>query len=302
MSKSSSVWTNPLSLILAFLALVWIFTIAKYCSNTTEPQATEQEAVVTSPIPGYTLLTKTNCPLKLSETNAAVGSALLQQYFRVDSLNRFQEAVWNPSPELDPLFAQKYTGSWETYVECIQTISEDATGKSEKLAIIASNFPDNDCQACAPYIGYVHFSIRDDDPATIVILNSDRALFTFGAYGAIGDQISLTDLGTRKALIFSTAQTGQGYTLGKTTLYDVQSFEPILNLDTYKSNGGTEEPQLYEQKSDLYMQANPDSLAPAKLALYQYTMLLGSSEGNAPAPETHYYEFAPDSIRYVQVR
>ncbi|MCB0631206.1 MAG: hypothetical protein R2824_03905 [Saprospiraceae bacterium] len=302
MSRSSSMLTNPLSLILMFLALIWIFTIVKYCNRSEEPQTAETPKVPPSPIKGYVLLPKTNCPLKLSESDADIASALLQQYFRLDSLNRFQEAIWDPNPDLDPLFTQKFTGSWETYVECIQTLKQDAGGKAEKLALIASNFPDNDCHACAPYIGYLRFNIRNEDPATIVILSADRALFTFGAYGAIGDQISLTQLGSQQALIFSTAQTGQGYTLGKTTIYDINNFKPILELDTYKSNGGTDEADLYEQKSDLYIQANADTLAPAKLAMYQYTMLLGGSEKKAPEPETYFYEYAPDSVRYVLMR
>lgn len=302
MSKSPSIWTNPLGLILIVLAVLWIFIVAKYCNPSAESEVVVQPEVTRSPVEGYVLLPKTNCPLKLPVEDAAVASALLQQYFRIDTLNSFQEAVWNPNPDLDPLFAQKYTGSWETNVECIQTLQQDSTGKAEKLAIIASNFPDNDCHACAPFIGYLRFSISDNDPSTIVILDSERALFTFGAYGTIGDQISLTDLGSEKALIFSTVQTGQGYTLGNTTLYDLDTFQPILEADTYESNGGTDEEVLYEEKGELYIQANPDQNQRSGLALYQYRMLLGNAEGTAPTPTTYYYEYVADSTRYIRIQ
>lgn len=302
MSKSPSIWTNPLSIILIALAVIWIFTIVKYCGNAETPPTAENVEVPVSPISGYEPLPKTNCTLKLPEEDAAIASALLQQYFRTDTLNRFDEAVWIPNSELDPLFAELHTGSWETYVECIQTLSDNPSGKTEKLAIIASNFPENDCHACAPYIGYLRFSISENDPSTIVIRESERAVFTFGAYGAIGDQISLTNLGTEKALIFSTAQTGQGYTRGLTTLFDVETFQPILQLDTYDSNGGTDEEVLYEEKGDLYIQLNPGEQPRAGLALYQYRTLLGGPTSSAPEPEVYYYQYIPDSTRYIQVR
>ncbi|MCB0376543.1 MAG: hypothetical protein KDD04_11535, partial [Sinomicrobium sp.] len=195
MSKPSSIWTNPLVLVLILLALIWVFTVVKFCGNTGAETANNKADEPVSPIPGYSLLPELLCPLKLSAADQDLANGLLQQYFRTDSLNRFQEAVWRPDKRLDPVFAQIYEGNWETYVECIQTLGRDSSGMEERIAIMASNFPDNDCNNCAPYIGYIRFTMRQDDPATAVIRKSDRALFPFGAYGAIGDQIGLVRLG-----------------------------------------------------------------------------------------------------------
>lgn len=302
MSKPSSLWTNPLTLVLIFLALAWLFAIAKYCANRAEgPTSTGLTTNQSSPIPDYGHLQENNCPLKLSDQNEQLASALLQQYFRMDSLNRFQEAIWSPNPQIDTAFTRQFEGNWETYVECIQTLKTDSTGNDEKIALIASNFQDNDCRTCAPYIGYIRFRVQNDDPSTIVIRGSDRALFKFGAYGAIGDQISLIDLGPSQALLFSTAYTRGGLTLDSTTIYDLDDFRPILELQRYESNGGEDVPYLYERKGEIYQQANEDPYLPADLALYEHTTVLSGTPDVPAEPRITYFQYLPDALKYVRV-
>lgn len=299
MSKSSSLWTNPLTLVLIFLALAWLFAIAKYCANRSDLTPATPTTLPVSPVQNYSPLVENSCPLKLSDQHEELATALLQQYFRLDSLNRFQEAAWLPNPRIDTIFARQFEGEWETYVECIQTLKTDSTGMEEKIALIASNFQDNDCRSCAPYIGYIRFRVRDNDPATIVIRDSDRALFKFGAYGAIGDQISLIDLGPSQALLFSTAFTQSGLTLDSTTVYDLDDFRPILQLQRYQSNGGEDSPYLYERKGELYQHPNADSFLPADLALYEYTNVLSGTPERAEEPRITYFQYSPDALRYV---
>lgn len=302
MSRSSSLWTNPLTLVLIFLALAWVFAIAKFCANrSTVSNPAELTANTPSPVPNYSPLRENSCPLKLSDQNEALATALLQQYFRLDSLNRFQEAAWRPNPQIDTAFTRQFEGEWETYVECIQTLKSDSTGTEEKIALIASNFQDNDCRSCAPYIGYIRFRVQNDDPSTIVIRGSDRALFKFGAYGAIGDQISLVDLGPNQALLFSTAYTQGGLTLDSTTIYDLDDFRPILQLQRYESNGGEDSPYLYERKGELYQHPNADAYLPARLALYEVTQVLSGEPQKPEAPRLTYYEYRPDALKYVRV-
>lgn len=302
MSKSPSIWSNPITLVLILLVLVWIFAVAKFCRSAEATQAVPAAPVAVSAVPGYDLLPEWRCPLKLSESDKELAAALLQQYFRMDSLNRQQEAVWKPDPKLDPIFARQYEGNWETYIECIQTLSGDSTGTADKIALIASNFPDNDCQACAPYIGYIVFSMEQGDPATVVIRGSNRALFRFGTYGAIGDQISLVRLGPFQALVFSNTYTGQGQTIGRTTVYKLDDFRPILTVDDYESNGGTNDENLFERKGELYIQEISDPQSPPGLALHQQTTLLNGDPQKVAAPEILYYQYQPDSLRYVQVK
>ncbi|PHN04970.1 hypothetical protein [Flavilitoribacter nigricans] len=302
MSKSSSLWTNPLTLVLIFLALAWVFAIAKYCANRTDVSNPGELATnLASPVPNYTLLTENNCPLKLSDQNETLATALLQQYFRLDSLNRFQEAIWTPNPQIDTLFARQFAGPWETYIECIQTLRTDSTGATENIALLASNFQDNDCRTCAPYIGYIRFRAQNADPATIVIRGSERALFKFGAYGAIGDQISLIDLGPSQALLFSTAYTRGGLTLDSTTIYDLDDFRPILQVERYESNGGEDTPYLYERKGELYQHPNQDPYLPTDLALYEYTTVLSGQPEEVAEPRTTYYRYLPDALQYVRM-
>jgi hypothetical protein len=302
MSKSPSLWTNPLTLVLIFLALAWLFAIAKYCANRAEgPNSAELTVSPPSPVPNYLQLQENNCPLKLSDQNEQLASALLQQYFRMDSHNRFQEAIWSPNPKIDTAFTRQFEGNWETYIECIQTLKADSTGTEEKIALIASNFQDNDCRTCAPYIGYIRFRVQNEDPSTIVIRGSDRALFKFGAYGAIGDQISLIDLGPSQALLFSTAYTRGGLTLDSTTIYDLDDFRPILALQRYESNGGEDVPYLYERKGEIYQHANEDPYLPVDLALYEQTTILSGTPEEKPVPRTTYYQYLPDALKYVQV-
>lgn len=303
MSKSSSLWANPLTLVLIFLALAWVFAIAKYCANRSEvSNPAEFTANMASPVPNYSPLHENSCPLKLSDQNDSLATALLKQYFRLENLNRFQEATWRPNPEIDTVFFRQFEGNWETYVECIQTLKTDSTGTEEKIALIASNFQDNDCRSCAPYIGYIRFRVQDEDPSTIVIRGSDRALFKFGAYGAIGDQISLVDLGPNQALLFSTAYTQDGLTLDTTTLYDLDDFRPILQMQRYESNGGKDTTYLYERKGELYQHPNADPYLPNNLALYKKTIILGGEPDAPENPSTTFYEYRPDVLKYVPVR
>lgn len=301
MNKTPSIWTNPLSLVLIFLALAWLFAIARYCSTQSDLSgAGSSTDDATSPVPNYRLLQEERCPLKLSESHELVANALLQQYFRLDSLNRFQEAIWRPNPRIDTTFFQQFEGSWETYVECIQTLQRDSMGIEEKIALIASNFPDNDCRTCAPYIGYIRFRVQNDDPATIVIRDSDRALFKFGAYGAIGDQISLIDLGPNPALLFSTTYADRRLTVDSTVIYDLDDFRPILTLERSTSNGGAEEAYLYETEGELYVHPNNDPYLPVDLALYRHTTVLSGEPTSPTPPETIYYRYQPESLKYVE--
>lgn len=302
MSRPTSIWTNPLSLVLILLAAIWIFAIFKYCATRSEvPTVADPVASLESPIPDYALLPENNCPLKLSETNEALAVALLRQYFRLDSLNGIQEAIWQPNPQIDQVFARQYEGNWETYIECIHTLQQDAVGSAEKMALIASNFQDNDCRNCAPYIGYIRFRVQNDDPATIVIRDSERALFKFGAYGAIGDQISLIDLGAMKALLFSTAYTQGGLTLDSTTIYNIDDFRPLLRLERYQSNGGEDRSYLYERKGELYYRPSAEAHLPANLAMYEYTTVLSGQPDEAAPPQTIYYQYQADALKYVRV-
>lgn len=300
-TSSTSSWTNPLSLTIVILVALWVFSLIWSC-NRTEPIENDNPAVqVASPLPGYQPLPEQRCPLRLAASDGSIAEALLQQYFRQDSLTRLQEAVWQPDPELDPVFHRLYEGNWETYIECIQTLGRSSEGE-DKIAIMVSNFPDNDCQACAPYIGYIRFSIQRGDPATIVIRDSERSLFTFGAYGAVGDQISLVQLGADQwGLAFSTAHTGQGYTMGQTTIYDVNDFRPLVRVNNYETNGGTDDAQLYERKGQLFYRSQGDTLSRPDLALYQVNTPL-NGDNTEPSTQVIYYHYVPDSSAYVVIQ
>lgn len=301
MSKNSSIWTNPLTLILIFLAFAWIFAIAKFCATPSEVGTPGATTGPQSPVPDYVLLQENNCPLKLPAATDTLAAALLRQYFRLENLNQQQEAVWRPDPELDPSFSRQFEENWETYVECIQTLQVDSSGTAEKLALIVSNFPDNDCRTCAPYVGYIRFIANGEDPATIVIRDSKRALFKFGAYGAIGDQISLVNLGRTQALLFSTAYNQNGLTMDSTVLYSIDEFRPLLKVKRFESNGGIDTPDQYETRGELYLQAEIDPYLPAKLALYEYTSVPNSLEKNAPDPTITYFQYDPEALKYVRV-
>lgn len=300
-TSSTSTWTNPLTLTLVILLGLWLFSLIWSCNRSENTTGEGNPVTVASPIPGYLPLPEQRCPLKLASTDTPVAEALLQQYFRQDSLTRLQEAVWRPDPDLDPVFHQLYEGTWETYIECIQTLGSNSNGE-DRLAIMISNFPDNDCQACAPYVGYIRFTIQRNDPSTIVIRDSERALFTFGAYGAVGDQISLVQLSKDTwGMAFSTAHTGQGYTMGQTTIYDIDDFKPLVRVNNYESNGGTNEELLYEREGKLYYRSQGDSLFLPDLALYQiHTPLNG--ENVQPTSQVIYYHYVPDSSAYQIVQ
>ncbi|GJM35350.1 MAG: hypothetical protein DHS20C18_43510 [Saprospiraceae bacterium] len=272
---------NYLSVFLAALAFLWLFSVIKACTQQSEPN--EPTATVTPPdttatttetqeppvlppaIPGYLPLQVTPCSLK-AEDDLLIPQ-LLMQFFRSDVLTANGKMTWTPSPKIDRTLYNIHSDSWTSEVICLQNIRKVGEAM-ERLAIIASNYPGNDCETCTWYIGWIKFTIEDEDPVTMVIRSSDRNAYQYKPAGNSGGQIGLAEVGPYEwAMVFI----GQNSNTSKATrtmdLLDLKDFHRLLTIEETSIASNSTDVQSFDY---LYFKPSEEKYYPLVFTTQHY--------------------------------
>ncbi len=237
---------NFLSLFLAALGLFWLFSVVKACTqqpseNITyfpaEAEATmananraeeEQPSVPPPAIPEYIPLEITPCALTADDSLFI--PQLLMQFFRSDVLTASGGMNWSPNPKIDKALYRIHQDSWESRVICLQDIREVGKAK-ERLAIISSNYEGNQCADCTHYIGWIRFTIEENDPVTLVIRSSDRNAYQYETGENRSENIGLAEVGPYEWAVVITGKAKEERRASlQTELLDLEDFHTLLTV------------------------------------------------------------------------
>lgn len=237
---------NFLSLFLAALGLLWLFSVVRACTQQPEenfadipsaaeatmananPAEEEQPSVPPPAIPEYIPLEITPCALTADDS--LLIPQLLMQFFRSDVLTASGGMTWSPNPKIDKALYRIHKDTWESKVICLQDIRQ--VGKAtERLAIISSNYEGNQCADCTHYIGWIRFTIEENDPITLVIRSSDRNAYQYEPGGPQSENIGLAEVGPYEWAVVLTGKAEAGArTLMETELLDLKDFHILLTV------------------------------------------------------------------------
>lgn len=237
---------NFLSLFLAALGLLWLFSVVRACTQqadenfadtptaaeatmaNTQPAEEEQPSVPPPAIPEYIPLEITPCALTAQDS--ILIPQLLMQFFRSDVLTANGGMTWSPNPKIDKALYKIHRDSWESRVICLQDIRQ--VGKAmERLAIISSNYEGNQCADCTHYIGWIRFTIEENDPITLVVRSSDRNAYQYEPGGPQSENIGLAEVGPYEWAVVLTGKAEKGGpTLMETELLDLKDFHSLLTV------------------------------------------------------------------------
>ncbi len=245
---------NYLSLFLAALGLLWLFSVVKACTqqsnsgdtaavvaeipptDTTDIVEPEEPRIPPPAIPGYIPLEVNPCAR--SAEDELLIPQLLMQFFRSDVLTQDGGVTWQPNPKIDRALYKIHAQDWLSKVICLQDIREVGNA-TERLAIISSTYEGNNCTTCTQYIGWIRFTIEDNDPITMVIRSSDRNAYQFEPKAAASENIGLAEVGPYEwAVVFTGREKGETTTF-KTDLLDLKDFHVLLTVPSVQQQQDT---------------------------------------------------------------